>query len=233
MVSRAFTPIEDDRRTLAAQVQERVREAILKQRLKPGDRIDQNRLADELGVSMAPVREALKGLEAEGLVTIQPRRGAFVVEMSISDMDDLYFTRQLIEGEAIYLAVPRLTEKDFADLQAMIDMMRRATASDDINTYISYNRQFHLHIYSALENQHLLQVITMLWERSELYRYRYMFMTRETTRIHEEHDGILEACRLGDSALAKERAKAHIYLTQRALDGQFRGEAATRDAPGE
>lgn len=233
MVSRAFTPIEDDRRTLAAQVQERVREAILKQRLKPGDRIDQNKLADELGVSMAPVREALKGLEAEGLVTIQPRRGAFVVEVSISDMDDLYFTRQLIEGEAMFLAVPRLTETDFADLQAMIDTMRRATAGDDISTYISYNRQFHLRIYGALENQHLLQVITMLWERSELYRYRYMFVTRETNRIHEEHDAILEACRRGDAALAKERAKAHIYLTQRALDGQLRGEAASRELPGE
>ena len=66
MISKSFTPIEDDRRTLAAQVQERIREAILKQILKPGDRIDQNKLADELQVSMAPVREALKGLESEG-----------------------------------------------------------------------------------------------------------------------------------------------------------------------
>src|SRR3954471_1428697 len=136
MISKAFTPIEDDRRTLAAQVQERVREAILKQRLKPGDRIDQNKLADELGVSMAPVREALKGLEAEGLVTIQPRRGAFVVEVSISDMDKLYFTRGLIEGEAIYHAVPYLTDTHFAELQEMIDAMRRATSVNDITTYI-------------------------------------------------------------------------------------------------
>jgi DNA-binding GntR family transcriptional regulator len=227
MISKAFTPIEDDRRTLAAQVQERVREAILKQRLKPGDRIDQNKLADELGVSMAPVREALKGLEAEGLVTIQPRRGAFVVEVSISDMDELYFTRQLIEGEAMYLAVPRLTEADFADLQGMIDTMRAATAKEDISTYIAYNRHFHLRIYAALDNQHLLQVIQMLWERSELYRYRYMFMTRETEIIHVEHEAILEACRLRDQILAKERAKEHIYLTQRALDAELRGDLTT------
>lgn len=235
MISKSFTPIEDSRRTLAAQVQERVREAILKQMLKPGDRIDQNKLADELQVSMAPVREALKGLEAEGLVTIQPRRGAFVVEVSISDMDELYFTRQLIEGEAIYLAVPLLTESDFADMQQMIDDMRAATARDDINTYIAYNRLFHLHIYNALENQHLLQVIQMLWERSELYRYRYMFMTRDTDRIHVEHEGILEACRQRDQVLAKELAKAHINLTQQALDGQLRGDQTpprgTRNTP--
>jgi DNA-binding GntR family transcriptional regulator len=223
MISRSFTPIEDSRRTLAAQVQERVREAILKQMLKPGDRIDQNKLADELQVSMAPVREALKGLEAEGLVTIQPRRGAFVVEVSISDMDDLYFTRQLIEGEAIYLAVPLLTESDFVELQQMIDQMREATAADDISTYIALNRQFHLHIYNTLNNQHLLQVIQMLWERSELYRYRYMFMTRDHERIHQEHDSILEALRQHDQALAKKRAQDHINLTQQALDGQLTG----------
>ncbi|MEP6988473.1 MAG: GntR family transcriptional regulator, partial [Chloroflexota bacterium] len=95
MISKSFVPIEDSRRTLAAQVQERIREAILKQTLKAGERIDQNKLAEQLQVSMAPIREALKGLEAEGLVMIQPRRGAFVVEVSISDMDKLYFTRGL------------------------------------------------------------------------------------------------------------------------------------------
>lgn len=227
MISNSFSPIEDSRRTLAAQVQERVREAILKQMLKPGDRIDQNKLADELQVSMAPVREALKGLEAEGLVTIQPRRGAFVVEVSISDMDDLYFTRQLIEGEAIYLAVPLLKDKDFAALQQMTDLMRASTEADDITTYISYNRLFHLHIYNALNNQHLLQVIQMLWERSELYRYRYMFMTRDHERIHLEHEAILDACRKGDQALAKTLAQEHILLTQRALDGQLSGRDET------
>ena len=194
MITKSFNPIEDSRRTLAAQVQERIREAILKQTLKPGERIDQNKLAEELQVSMAPIREALKGLEAEGLVIIQPRRGAFVTEVSISDMDELYFTRGLIEGEAIYHAVPRLTDAHFIALQNMIAAMRRATDSNDINTYIVLNRQFHTHIYSVLDNQHLTQVIQMLWERSELYRFRYMFVTRDHERIHQEHDEILEAC---------------------------------------
>ena len=234
MAAQSFVPIEDNRRTLAAQVQERIREAILKQMLKPGERIDQNKLAEELQVSSAPIREALKGLEAEGLVTIQPRRGAYVMEVSISDMDELYYTRQLIEGEAIYHAVPHLTDAVIDELQEMIDTMRQATEAGNINTYISFNRQFHLRIYSVLDNQHLLQVISLLWERSELYRYRYMFMTRDTERIHQEHEGILEACRMRDQALAKQRARDHIYLTQRALDGQLRGdESVTRGAPNE
>ncbi|MBA3873607.1 MAG: GntR family transcriptional regulator [Anaerolineae bacterium] len=226
MISKSFVPIEDSRRTLAAQVQERIREAILKQTLKAGERIDQNKLAEQLQVSMAPIREALKGLEAEGLVMIQPRRGAFVVEVSISDMDKLYFTRGLIEGEAIFHAVPNLTDAHFAELQEMIDAMRRATSINDITTYIGLNHQFHVHIYSVLDNPHLMQVIQTLWERSELYRFRYMFMTRDTESIHQEHDGILEACRLRDQKLAKERAQEHIYLTQRGLHDQFNGNAS-------
>jgi len=227
MISKTFVPIEDSRRTLAAQVQERIREAILKQTLKAGERIDQNKLAEELQVSMAPIREALKGLEAEGLVTIQPRRGAFVVEVSITDLDKLYFTRSLIEGEAIYHAIPLLTEADFTELQEMIDAMRRATDIDDISTYISLNHQFHVRIYNVLDNPHLLQVIQTLWERSELYRFRYMFMTRDRESIHQEHEGILEACRKRDQKLAKERAQEHITLTQRGLHDQLKGDPST------
>jgi DNA-binding GntR family transcriptional regulator len=228
VITKSFSPIEDSRRTLAAQVQERIREAILKQTLKAGERIDQNKMAEELQVSMAPIREALKGLEAEGLVIIQPRRGAFVTEVSISDMDELYFTRSLIEGEAIYHAVPYLLDADFIALQNMIAAMRRATDTNDINTYIVLNRQFHTHIYNVLDNQHLLQVIQMLWERSELYRFRYMFVTHDHDRIHQEHDEILDACRLRDQALAKERAKQHITLTQHALHDQLKGDSSHR-----
>jgi DNA-binding GntR family transcriptional regulator len=227
-MSGVLSPIENGNRTLAAHVQERIREAIFKQTLKAGERIDQLKLAKELKVSMAPIREALKGLEAEGLVMIQPRRGAFVVEVSISDMDELYFARQLIEGETIYHAVPHMMDTDFADLQAMIDSMRRATEINDVNAYITLNRQFHLRLYSALNNPHLMQVIKVLWERSELYRYHYMLVTRETERIHREHEGILEACRQRDQALARERAKQHINLTQRELDHLLKGDTSSR-----
>ncbi len=228
MVTKSFGPIEEHRRTLAAQVQERIREAILKQTLKAGERIDQNQLAEQLQVSMAPIREALKGLEAEGLVMIQPRRGAFVIEVSLTDMDKLYFTRGLIEGETIYNAVPLLTETDFTALGNMTMAMRRATDANEISTYIALNRQFHTQIYAALDNPHLMQVIQLLWERSELYRFRYMFVTRDHERIHQEHDDILEACRLRNQKLAKERAVQHITLTQHALHDQLKGDSSHR-----
>jgi len=217
MISKSFSPIEDSPRTLAAQVQDRIRDAILKQTLKPGARIDQNKLAEQLKVSMAPLREALKDLEAEGLVTIYPRRGAFVTEMSADDLDKLYFARAMIEGETIYHAVPLLTDDDLKRLGKYVAGMRQATVEEDLSTYIGLNRQFHLDIYNPLDNPHILQVIQNLWKRSELYRYHLMAATHDTERVHREHEAILEACYQRDHTAARELAILHIRHTQEEL----------------
>jgi DNA-binding GntR family transcriptional regulator len=217
MISRSFTPIEDSQRTLAAQVQERIRDAILKQTLSPGARIDQNKLAEELRVSMAPIREALKDLEAEGLVTIYPRRGAFVTEMSADDLDKLYFARALIEGETIFHAVPRLTDEVLKGLERLVAGMKQATHEGDVSNYIALNRQFHLDIYTTLDNPHLLQVIQNLWKRSELYRYHLMAATLDIKRVHSEHEAILDACYRRDQSAARDVAIQHIQHTQQEL----------------
>ena len=96
--------IEDNKKTISAMVQERIRDAILSGMLEAGSRLDQNQLADDLNVSLVPVREALKKLEGEGFVQIIPRRGAFVTKSSLDDMEDLYFTRSLLEGQAASLS---------------------------------------------------------------------------------------------------------------------------------
>lgn len=212
-----LSPIDDTRKTLTAQVHERIREAILNRVLKPGERIDQNKLAEELNVSLVPVREALKGLEAEGLVSIIPRRGAFVTTVSLEDLDDLYFARQIIEGEAIFHAVPYLTDKDFAQMDRFIIQMRQSTDAEDIGQFMEINRQFHMLIYNGLGNRHLLQLIQNLWERSELYRYRFMFVARSAESIHQEHEEIVSACRARDAVRAKELAVMHIRHTQDGL----------------
>lgn len=221
-----FAPIEDGRKTLASKVHERLREAILTRALKPGTRIDQNQMAESLGVSLAPVREALKSLEAEGLVMIQPRRGAFVTEVSLTDLQELYFARALIEGETLYHAVPCLTEADFDALQGLIDRMKQVDAVGEVDTYIGLNRKFHLGLYTPLHNGQLLQVIINLWERSELYRYRYMYMPHDKDRIHDEHQNILDACRRRDRELARELAASHIRGTQNELVAHFEAELA-------
>ncbi|MCC7446828.1 MAG: GntR family transcriptional regulator [Anaerolineae bacterium] len=229
-MSSPFTPIQNGNKTLAAHVYERIREAILTGTLQAGTRVDQNQVAAWLNVSLAPVREALKELEAEGFVTIFPRRGAFVTQTSITDLDELYDARSLIEGETIYRAVPHLTDKDLSDLQQMIHQMKQVSANGDVNAYIVLNREFHLNIYKAAGNQTLLQVIRNLWERSELYRYRYMFTTHNPERVHREHQAILDACSRRDPAGAREAAVHHIQLTQQELHELLRADSSRAEA---
>jgi DNA-binding GntR family transcriptional regulator len=217
MVTKALAPIEDNRRTLAAQVVERIRQAILDQSLPPGSRINQYKLAEDLNVSLVPVREALKELEAEGLVSITPRRGAFVTEISFDDLDELYFARRLMEGEAIALACRRLSEEDFQTLTNLMSAMQASTDQGAIHPFMQQNRAFHMHIYAAADNRYLKQIIENLWERSELYRYRYMFVLRNADVIHQEHDDIFNACRDGDAERARQLIHEHIWHTRNGI----------------
>jgi DNA-binding GntR family transcriptional regulator len=216
-MSKALPPIEISRRTLAAQVAERIRLAILSHTLLPGSRINQHQLAEDLEVSLVPVREALKTLEAEGLVTINPRRGAFVTAISLDDLDELYAARQFIEGEAIRMATPHLTEADFTELRAMMTAMQRMTDQNEIAEFMRLNRAFHMRIYQAMQNRHLYHVVDTLWERSELYRYRYMFVIRNAESIHQEHLSIYEALLRRDEEAASTLAREHIRHTRNGL----------------
>ncbi len=214
----SLSPIEQNRKTLSAQVYERIREAIIQQVLPLGERLDQNKLADDLQVSLVPVREALKTLEAEGLVSIIPRRGAFVTKISLKDLADLYFARQIIEGETAYHAVERLTENDLAGMEALIQQMREATDHEDMHAFMKLNRSFHMKIYRALDNAHLVQTIEGHWERSEIYRFRYLFIAHSAQKIHAEHDAILAACRQRDRDRVKELVRQHIANTRAGLE---------------
>lgn len=229
-MSSLFVPIESSNKTLAAHVHTRIREAILKGELKPGARIEQNQIATSLNVSLAPIREALKGLEGEGFVTIIPRRGVFVANSSIANLDELYFARALIEGETIYQAVPHLTYNGLNELQQLVDRMKTVSAEGDVNSYIALNREFHLGIYRVLGNQTLLQIIQNLWERSELYRYRYMFIAHNPERVHREHQIILDACLRRDQVAARDAAMKHIQLTQNELHELLRVEIERSEA---
>ena len=99
----------------------------------------------------------------------------------------------------------------------MVERMKQVTANGDVSAYITLNREFHLGIYNVLGNQTLLQVIHNLWQRSELFGYRYMFIAHDPERVHLEHQGILDACRSRDQLKARQAAMMHIQGTQREL----------------
>jgi DNA-binding GntR family transcriptional regulator len=212
-------PIEDSRKTIAAIVQDRIREAILNGLLPGGTRIDQNQLASDLNVSLVPVREALKKLEGEGFVQIVPRRGAFVSDTSITDMEDLYFTRSLLEGQAAYHGADNLTDDNLAELDRLMDNMTAALKQHDFLHFMESNRRFHFIIYDAAGSKYLSNMIIGLWELAERYRYRYMFLKDQGAAIQSEHRAILVACHAHDKKALRDAIVYHMNQTLEGIRG--------------
>jgi DNA-binding GntR family transcriptional regulator len=205
--------IEDNKKTIAAMVQERIRDAILNGMLPAGSRLDQNQLADDLQVSLVPVREALKKLEGEGFVHIIPRRGAFVSESSIADMEDLYFTRILLEGQAAYHAADKLTDDDLQKLDQLMVEMGKALQDRNYNYFSQTNHDFHFTIYNAAKSKYLVNMIANLWELAQRYRFRYVFMADQSPVIQAEHQAILDACHARDAKALRDAIVQHMNQT--------------------
>lgn len=206
-------PIEDTKKTIAGLVQERIREAILTGAMPGGSRIDQAQLAQDLNVSLVPVREALKKLEGEGFVQIIPRRGAFITATSTKDMEEIYFARSILEGQAAYHAVDKLTEKDFQKLEALMRHMEALLQKHAYAEFNDANRAFHFTIYEANHNAYLTNMIASMWDLAERYRYRYLVLRDQSDVIQEEHQIILDACRERDAAKLRDAIIVHMNRT--------------------
>lgn len=217
MIANRIQPIEDSNKTISAMAQERIRAAILEGILPPGSRIDQNQLAKDLNTSLVPVREALKKLEAEGFVQIIPRRGAFVANTSLEDMEDLYFARGILEGQAGYHAAARLKDGDLKKLDSLFYKMGEALDKHDYDTFTRLNRQFHFIIYDSAGSTYLSNMISGLWDLAERYRYRYVFFKDQSAVIQAEHKAILDACHDRDSKALRESIIYHMNQTLKGI----------------
>ncbi len=216
MFENRIKPIEDSKKTITSMVQDRIRAAILDNILLPGSRIDQNWLAQELNVSLVPVREALKKLEAEGFVQIIPRRGAFITETSLEDMEDLYMARRILEGQAGCYAASKLTDPDRKQLDEVYVQMGQALESHDFVAFSQLNRQFHFLIYAAAGSRYLSDLIARLWDLAERYRYRYIYLKDQSRVIQSEHKAILDACHARDG---EQLQAAIVYHMNQTLNG--------------
>jgi DNA-binding GntR family transcriptional regulator len=221
LMKSSIVPIEENKKTISAIVRERIREAILSGELPAGSRLDQAQLAADLQVSLVPVREALKALDAEGFVKIVPRRGAFVADTSTKDIDDLYTSRELIEGQTAYQAAPHLTDAHIATLQALLHEMENELDTQDFNGFMTSNREFHFTIYNALENEYLTNMIAVLWDLAERYRYQYLFQRDQASTIKAEHRAIFDACRARAPQVLEDAIVNHMRRTLREVKSHF------------
>jgi len=192
-----------------------IRAGILRGTFALGSRLDQQVLADRLGVSIIPVREGLRRLEAEGLVEIVPRRGAFVSTLSLEELTEISWIRERLETLAIRLAAPNYTESDLQRLRDLNERLARTPATGSATQWGNLNREWHLALYTPSRAPLLLQMIALLWDRSLLYRE--LNAARMENRIHaiEEHHDVIRCIEGGDIAGACRSLRRHIVRAAR------------------
>ena len=179
--------------TLGTGAFESIRRDILVGKLKPGTRIDQQALAQELGTSVVPIREALRRLEAEELVRIIPRRGAFVSPVSRGELVDIYVIREALEGIATRSAAENLTSVELDELARLIANMEQLTEREEYEELLVLNREFHLAIYRASGRQFLCDLITDLWGKAARYRATYVKLPGGSRQALDDHREILQS----------------------------------------
>ncbi|HEY1276207.1 MAG TPA: GntR family transcriptional regulator [Thermoleophilaceae bacterium] len=193
---------------------EGVRNLILRGDLKPGDRIRQEALATEYGVSRIPVREALRQLENEGLISLVPHSGARVARVDLHECVELYRLREVIEPLVIAASVPNLSDEDIADLRQRMQAIE--DAASDVQHWLAEDRQFHLATYRRAEMPRALRMVEGFWNQTQQYRRAYVgSLTPERLEIvHLEHRLIIDAIERRDAEEAGDRQRQHIRRTR-------------------
>lgn len=209
----------DDYEPLGNIVTRQVREAILEGRLKPGIRVRQQELARQFGVSRIPVREALRRLESEGLITLVPHSGARVARMDIGECTELYRLREAIEPMALAESTPNLTTHQLAELRGLVGEIEIST--QDRPRWLELDRRFHLESYAAAPMPRLLSMIERFWNQTQQYRRAYLRIDREKIEIaNAEHRLILAALEDRDGEDAANRLRSHLRRTRITLSRQ-------------
>ena len=187
-----------------------LRQAILRGELKPGERLMEIQLANKLGVSRTPIREAIRKLELEGLVLMIPRRGAEVAEITEKSLRDVLEVRAALEELAVDLACDRISPEDIENLKEAAKEFEAALQGGDVTEYAEADVKFHDIIYLATDNQRLIQLLYNL--REQMYRYRVEYLKR--TEVHPvllaEHEHIISCIEKHDKEAAKVAISTHI-----------------------
>ncbi len=187
-----------------------LRKAILTGELKPGERLMEIHLANRLGVSRTPIREAIRKLELEGLVTMIPRRGAEVAQITEKSMKDVLEVRRALDALCVELACDRISEEEIGRLEAACAEFEKATQTGDATVIARADVALHDIIVAATGNQRLVQLVNNLSEQMYRYRFEYIKDESQHERLVEEHRIIYESIRAKDKTAAAAAAKVHI-----------------------
>lgn len=200
----------DQYQPLREVVFENIRTAIQSGELRPGERLMEVQLAESLGVSRTPVREAIRKLEKAGLVTITPRRGVYVAEISLEDTENILEIRGCLEGKAAELAAIRMTADQKQELKNCLEAFVAHMKANRMKEALREDLQFHLIIRKASKNQQLIQILEDLSEQVNRFRMVYLKDAAEAPSLPEEHAKLLQALLDENPKAARKAMEAHM-----------------------
>jgi DNA-binding GntR family transcriptional regulator len=195
-------------RALYEEVAELLRQRIFRRELEPGSWIDEVKLAQEYGISRTPLREALKVLAAEGLVTMKVRRGAYVTEVSEQDLAEVYHLLSLLESDAAGVVAQKATDAQLRELQALHKELEAAVKHRD--KFFAVNERFHMRVLEIAGNRWRNQMVADLRKVMKLNRHNSLLKSGRIEESLAEHRDIMEALLRRDGAAAMQRMQAHF-----------------------
>lgn len=195
---------------LYQEVAERLRQRIFAHELPPGSWIDEQRLAEEYGISRTPLREALKVLASEGLVTLKPRRGCYVTEISEQDLNDIFPLLALLEGRAVIEAMQRAKADDIEELETLHDRLERAARDGKTQRFFETNQEFHQKLQELSGNRWMLNLIQHLRKVMKLSRAISLSHEGRLQQSLDEHRIIMSAIKGGQAEAAESAMRDHL-----------------------
>lgn len=206
------------RQSLTSAVADKIRDQIIRGEIQEGAQLRQDAIANQFQVSRIPVREALRQLDAEGLIAIVPNRGAIVPALSPDDVEELFSIRALLEPEVLKLSIPNLTEDDFSEAAAVLrEYVSELRRDDHVSSWGRLNWQFHSILYSRANQPRFMAIIRNVNNNGERYTRLQLYLTHGMKRANEEHHQILELCRQRDVRAACQLLRQHIRYAGESL----------------
>ncbi len=207
----------DSYKPLRELVCENIRQAIIDGTFSPGERLMEIQLADEMGVSRTPVREAIRRLELEGFVVMIPRRGTYVADISIRDIAEIYEIRTCLDVLSAGLAAERITDEELEELNRLLVEIGHYAAEKSMDKIVEADTAFHDVLYKASRNERLRSIISNLREQLTGIRGRSMSYPGRLAETMEEHRNLVDCIAAGNVERAQDAARIHIENAEHTL----------------
>ena len=192
-------------------------DAVLKGKLFPGERLLESKLAEEFKCSQTPVREALRQLESEGLLTFEQNKGSTIRKLSTQEIADIWSIIAVLESYAAWLSTQWATEKDAVYLRGLHNKLKRTAETHDLAKWLQFNMEFHNFFSEHSGNKILFEILQNLRHRIYQYRYTTVSIHRHLAKYVGHHESVLKAYEASDGKMAQRHMKIHIEAFRDAL----------------